>query len=84
MLPRLTEEFLGVESVSVEEALTRMSADYDVVAGVVADVADVWATQVSRLEALSRRLDDLEAQVEESGERRPNDLGATRQGRNRG
>jgi hypothetical protein len=79
VLPRLTEEFLGVESVSVEEALTRMSADYDVVAGVVADVADVWATQVSRLEALSRRLDDLEAQVEESGERRPNDLGATRQ-----
>jgi hypothetical protein len=77
--PRLTEEALGLEAVSVEEALVRMSADYDVVAGVVADVAEVWGTQNARVQELSRRLDDLEAEVRASGDRLPNDVGATRQ-----
>jgi hypothetical protein len=56
-----------------------MSADFDVVSGIVADVARVWGEYTDRLEVLVAQLAELDTRARANGVRRPNQLLSTEQ-----
>jgi hypothetical protein len=72
--PRLTEGPTPTVSMTIDDALAQMSADYDEVAGLVASVAEVWGVHAEQLHELAADVSGLEAQVEEHAIRRPNEL----------
>ena len=58
-IPRLTEQMAPTFSCSVAEAFDRMSADFDVVTRLLADVAQAWGETTDRLQQASALLADL-------------------------
>jgi len=72
--PSLTEGPVPTIVVSVEDALAHMSADYDIVAGLVATVATVWGESTERLHGCAARVAELETRVQEQRMRAPREL----------
>ncbi len=73
-IPRLTEQMAPTFSCSVAEAFDRMSADFDVVTRLLADVAQAWGETTDRLQQASALLADLGPGSAARGHRSPNDL----------
>jgi hypothetical protein len=71
---RLTEQTSPTVSCSIVEAFDRMSADFDVVTHLLADVAQAWGETTERLRAVGALLTELEDGIAAQGLRRPNDL----------
>jgi hypothetical protein len=65
--PRLTQVTEPTVALTMDEALEQMSGDYEVVAGVVASVAEVWGPLTDRLHGLRTQLDELDAASEAPG-----------------
>ncbi len=63
---------------TIEDVLSRMSADYEVVAAVVSDVTAVWLETLPQLASLTSTVTALEALVASTGIRTPNELTAAR------
>jgi hypothetical protein len=76
--PGLTEGPMLTVAVTVDDVLAQMSADYDVVAGVVASVAEVWGERTEHLRALTSAVAALEERVREHGVREPDELPSIR------
>ena len=74
--PTLTEGPAPTVSLTIEEALQHMSEDYEVVARVVAAVADVWGEPTERLHRIAGEVEELELRLGAHGLRRPNELQA--------
>jgi hypothetical protein len=77
--PSLTENAVPTDQCTVQEAIDRMSADYDGVLALTSEVGAVWTVVVPRLEALELVLDGLERAAKASGTRQPNELAVARQ-----
>ncbi len=75
----LTEGTSPTEHLSIGEVITRMSADYQAVAGVLGTVDAVWTGALPGLEALRATVTELEAVAVSCGARRPNQLGLASQ-----
>jgi hypothetical protein len=73
-LPKLTDGPAPTISFTIEEALGQMSEDYEVVARLVATVADVWGESTERLRRVAGVVEDLEQRLRDQGVRRPNEL----------
>jgi hypothetical protein len=72
--PRLTEQATPTNACSIADALGQMSADFDVVTGLLATVANAWGELQGRLHELAAGVADQEREIESAGARRPNDL----------
>ncbi len=72
--PKLTEGPAPTISLTIQEALRQMSEDYEVVARVVASVADVWGEPVERLRQVAGDVEELEQWLRDQSVRRPNEL----------
>ena len=72
--PSLTEGPAPTVKITLEEALAQMSEDYDIIVARVGAVADVWGERTERLHELAATVSELQARVEESGVRCPNEL----------
>ena len=66
-LPKLTDGPAPTITLTIEEALRRMSEDYEVVARVVAAVADVWGERTERLHRLAGEVKELEQRLPRPG-----------------
>lgn len=73
--PKLTDGPAPTISLTIEEALRHMSEDYEVVARVVAAVADVWGEPTERLRRVAGEVDALAQRLDDQDVRRPNELG---------
>lgn len=71
---RLTEASGPTVSCTIAETFERMSADFDVVTAFLTAVARAWGEDTERLHLVAARVARLEAELEGSGVRRPNDL----------
>ena len=69
--PSLTEGPAPTVALSVDDVLARMSADYDIVAGLVAAVANIWGDGTERLQEVAAQVSALEARVLEQQMRPP-------------
>jgi hypothetical protein len=77
--PSLTETAAPTDQCTVQEAIVRMSSDYDRALALTSEVGAVWTVVVPRLEALEVVLDGLERAATASGTRRPNQLPMARE-----
>jgi hypothetical protein len=75
-LPKLTDGPAPTISLTIEAALRQMSEDYEVVARVVAAVADVWGEPAERLHRVAGEVEELEQRLRDQGVRRSNELQA--------
>jgi hypothetical protein len=73
-LPKLTDGPAPTMSFTIEDALRQMSEDYEVVARVVATVADVWGESTERLRRVAGEVEELEQRLSDQGVRRPSEL----------
>jgi hypothetical protein len=73
-LPKLTDGPAPTISLTIEDALRQMSQDYEVVARVVAAVADVWGEPTERLHRVAREVEELERRLRDQDARLPNEL----------
>jgi len=74
--PRLTEGPVPTLSLTIADALDAMSNDYDVVAQVVAAVADVWGEPSERLRQAAEAMGRLEGRLVQYGVRKSNEFGS--------
>ena len=74
----LTEGLVPTADYDVNEALARMSTDYDSVVTLLGAVEAVWAQVPARLSALTSELADLQAAVTSDESRRPNEIAQAR------
>jgi hypothetical protein len=77
--PSLTESTAPTEQCTVQDAIARMSADYDTVLALLSEVGAAWTVVIPRLEVLDRVLGGLETAADASGGHRPNELALVRQ-----
>ena len=75
---RLTDEAEPIVERTIENALARMSADYDVVSNLVRSVAAVWGESSGHFDRLEHRIFETEAELRALGLRRPNELDQAR------
>ncbi len=73
-VPKLTDGPTPTISLTIEEALRQMSEDYEVIARVVAAVADVWGEPTERLNRVAGEVEELERRLRDQGARQPNEL----------
>ncbi len=74
----LTEGAVPTDRLTVDTVIARMSADYDLVVAVVAEIAAVWTLIVPRLAALEAKVAELEAAADVSATARPHELARAR------
>jgi hypothetical protein len=70
----LTGSLDHTELTSVDVALRGMSDDYDIVARLVGEVAELWGDQLQRLDRLADELTEVRASASGAGVRVPNEL----------
>jgi hypothetical protein len=70
----LTEGSVPTDTFTVDDVISRMSSDYELVMALLNEVAAVWALIVPRLEALAAMVAELEAAADAHAIRRPNNL----------
>ena len=75
-LPRLTDGPAPTISLTIEDALRQMSEDYEVVARVVAAVAEIWGEPTDRLHRVAGEVEELEQRLRDQGARPSNELQA--------
>ena len=73
-VPKLTDGPAPTISLTIKEALRQMSEDYEVIARVVAAVADVWGEPTERLHRVAGEVKELEQRLRDQGARQPNEL----------
>jgi type II secretory pathway component PulJ len=73
-LPRLTEGPSATVPSTIDDALTQMSSDYDIVAQLVSSVAEAWGQRTEELRELAAAVTALDVHLREAGLRRPNEL----------
>jgi hypothetical protein len=76
---RLTQGADPFEAVALDAALQRMSADYDLVSGVVMSVAEVWGPVSETLHGMQDTLSDIDGGARGELVTSPNQLRVTRQ-----
>lgn len=72
--PRLTEGPVPTLNLTIADALDAMSKDYDIVAQVVAAVAEVWGEPSERLRRLAEAVEKLGARLVQHGVRKSNEF----------
>ena len=72
--PRLTEGPVPMLDLTIEDALDAMSKDYDIVAQVVAAVAEVWGEPSERLRQLAEATGELDGRLGKHGIRKSNEF----------
>jgi hypothetical protein len=70
----LTGSLDHTELMCVDDALRGMSDDYDIVARLVSEIAELWGPQVHRLDRLVDELSVMRASASDAGLRVPNEL----------
>lgn len=74
----LTEGAVPTDAFTVDDVITRMSSDYELVMALVNEVAAVWTLIVPRLGTLEATVVELEAAADARAIRRPNNLALAR------
>jgi len=74
----LTEGTAPTDTCTVDDVISRMSSEYEVVMALVNEVAAVWTLIVPRLAALESMVTELETKADGHAVRRPNDLAMAR------